>query len=105
MMDGQYITLKEAKAQCIIDEEWTGDDQLISDIIKDVEEIAESDLCVPLSDLTALNGALPRPLRRAMLLLIASYYKNREDEIAGNEAVNQQNGYRRLISNYRNYAG
>lgn len=102
MMDGQYITLKEAKAQCIIDEEWTGDDQLISDIIKDVEAIVESDLCVPLSYL-AFNGALPRPLRRAMLLLIASYYKNREDEIANNEAVNQQNGYRRLISNYRNY--
>lgn len=104
MMDGKYITLDEAKAQCIIDKEWTGDDQLISDIILDVEAIAESDLCVPLSDLTALNGSLPRPLRRAMLLLIASYYANREDEI-GNSATNQQNGYKRLISNYRNYRG
>ena len=104
-MDGKYITLVEAKAQCIIDQDWDGDDQLISDIILDVEAIVESDLCVPLSDLEALNEALPRPLRRAMLLLIASYYKNREDEIANNEAVNQQNGYRRLISNYRNYAG
>jgi len=103
-MDGKYITLVEAKAHCIADQDWTGDDKLISDIILDVEAIVESDLCVPLSDL-AFNGALPRPLRRAMLLLIASYYKNREDEIANNEAVNQQNGYRRLISNYRNYAG
>lgn len=104
-MDGLYITLEEAKAQCIIDQGWTGDDKLISDIILDVEAIVESDLCVPLSDLAFNNGALPRTLRRAMLLLIASYYKNREDEIANSEATNQQNGYKRLISNYRNYAG
>ncbi len=103
-MDGLYITIEEAKAQCIIDQGWTGDDKLISDIILDVEAIVESDLCVPLSDLEA-GGALPRTLRRAMLLLIASYYKNREDEIANSEATNQQNGYKRLISNYRNYAG
>ena len=103
-MDGLYITLEEAKAQCIIDQGWTGDDKLISDIILDVEAIVESDLCVPLSDLEAV-GALPRTMRLAMLLLIASYYKNREDEIANSEATNQQNGYKRLISNYRNYAG
>lgn len=104
-LDGKYITLEEAKAQCLIDQSYTGDDQYISDLILDVEAIAESDLCIELSDLIDKNGALPRTLRRAMLLLIGSYYKNREDEIQSSEAVNQQNGYRRLISNYRNYLG
>lgn len=104
-MDGKYITINEAKAQCLIDKTFTGDDLYISGIILDVEAIAESDLCIPLSDLVDEKGVLPRALRRAMLLLIASYYKNREDEITGATVSMQQNGYRRLISNYRNYKG
>lgn len=100
-----YITLEEAKKHLEVDSDYTGDDQIITDIILDVEEIAEGDLCVSFYDLVSIHGALPRAIRRAMLLLIGSYYKSREDEIQNSESAQLQNGYRRLISNYRNYEG
>lgn len=103
-MDGKYITLLEAKSQCLVDIEYTGDDQFISDLIKDVESITESELCVPLSEIEQ-RGEFPRALKRGMLLLVGSYYRNREDEIANNESTPQQQGYRRMISLFRNYAG
>lgn len=100
-----YITLEEAKRHLEVDLDYTGDDQQITDIILDVEGIAASDLCVSLQELEAENGALPRTIRRAMLLLIGSFYKNREDEILNSESAKMNSGYSRLISNYRNYSG
>lgn len=100
-----YITLEEAKRHLEVDPDYTGDDDLIRDIILDVEDVAASDLCVPLQILETEYGALPRTIRRAMLLLIGSYYKNREDEIPNSESAQMANGYRKLISNYRNYSG
>lgn len=99
------ITLEEAKAHLEVDLDYTGDDQLITDIILDVEDIAAADLCVPLNELEAKYGALPRTIRRAMLLLIGSFYKNREDDIQNSESAQMYNSYRRLISNYRDYSG
>lgn len=101
---GKYISLDEAKKQCNIDLEYTGDDDLITDIILDVEDISASDLCIPLADLE-VDDKLPRTIIRAMLLLIASYYKNRENEVNNGESAQLENGYRRLISNYRKYDG
>lgn len=100
-----YITIEEAKKHMEVDDDYTGDDSLIEDIILDVEEIASSDLCVGLDELVTKHGALPRTIRRAMLLLIGSFYKSRENEIQSSESAQMANGYNRLISNYRNYEG
>lgn len=97
-----YITLEKTKRHLEVDADYTGDDQLITDIILDVEDIAASDLCVPLPTLEK-DGALPRTIVRAMLLLIGSYYKSRENEIPNSDSTQMQNGYKRLISNYRDY--
>lgn len=96
------ITLEEAKRHLEVDADYTGDDQLITDIILDVQDIAESDLCVDFTEIQ-IEGELPRTIKRAMLLLIGSYYKSRENEIQNNESTQMANGYRRLISNFRNY--
>lgn len=100
-----FISLEEAKAHLSVDTDYTGDDKLITDIILDVEDIAAADLRVPLSELENRFGALPRTIRRAMLLLIGSFYKNREDEIQNSESAQMRQGYQRLISMFRNYSG
>lgn len=100
---GAYITLLEAKEHLVVDAAYTGDDQYIEDLILDVEEIVESEICVPISEIVTEKGALPRPLRRAMLLLIGSYYKNREDEIQNSESARMRQASDRLMSLLRNY--
>lgn len=100
---GAYITLLEAKEHLVVDAVYDGDDQYIEDLILDVEEIVESEICVPISEIVTTSGALPRPLRRAMLLLIGSYYKNREDEIQNGESARMRQASDRLMSLLRNY--
>ena len=100
---GTYISLEEAKLHLNVDAEYTGDDQYIEDLILDVEEIVESEICVPISEIVTEGGAFPRPLRRAMLLLVGSYYKNREDEIQNSESARMQQASGRLMSLLRNY--
>lgn len=99
----EYVTLEDAKRQLEVDQDYTGDDELITAIIEDALEIAESDLCVPLLEIETEEGKLPGAVRRAVLLLIGSYYKNREDEIQNNESSRMYSSYQRLISNYRHY--
>lgn len=100
---GTYISLEEAKSHLNVDAEYTGDDQYIDDLILDVEEIVESEICVPISEIVTEKEAFPRALRRAMLLLIGSYYKNREDEIQNSESARMQQASDRLMSLLRNY--
>lgn len=100
---GAYITLSEAKGHLNVDADYTGDDQYIEDLILDVEGIVESEICVPLSEIETESGVIPRPLRRAMLLLIGSYYKNREDEIQNSESARMRQASDRLMSLLRNY--
>lgn len=100
---GAYITLKEAKEHLVVDADYTGDDQYIEDLILDVEGIVESEICVPLSEIETESGVIPRPLRRAMLLLIGSYYKNREDEIQNSESARMRQASDRLMLLLRNY--
>lgn len=102
---GAYITLDEAKKHLNVDVGYTGDDQYIDDLILDVEEIVESEICKPISEIVTETGAFPRALRRAMLLLIGSYYKNREDEIQNNESARMRQASDRLMSLLRNYEG
>lgn len=102
---GAYITLEEAKKHLNIDLDYTGDDQYIEDLILDVEEIVESEICKPISEIVSEKGAFPRALRRAMLLLVGSYYKNREDEIQNNESARMRQASDRLMSLLRNYEG
>lgn len=99
----EYITLEQAKRHLEVDLDYTGDDTLITGIIKDVLEIVESDLCVELLEIETSKGELPGAIRRAALLLIGTYYKSREDEIPNNESAKLTSGYQRLVSNYRNY--
>lgn len=100
---GTYITLVEAKEHLNVDADYDGYDQYIEDLILDVEAIVESEICVPIDDILTESGALPRPLRRAMLLLIGSYHKNREDEIQNSESSRMKQASDRLMSLLRNY--
>lgn len=102
-MMGAYITLSEAKAHLNVDAGYTGDDQYIEDLILDVEEIVESEICVPINKIVTESGAFPRVLRRAMLLLIGSYYRSREDEIQNSESARMRQASDRLMSLLRNY--
>ena len=99
-----YISLDEAKAHLEVDLDYSGDDQLIEAIIEDAIAIAEADLCILLTDI-AKEGKLPGAVRRAVLLLIGSFYKSREDDIPNSESGRMYNSYQRLISLHRNYAG
>lgn len=100
---GAYLTLTEVKPHLNVDADYTGDDQYIEDLILDVEEIVESEICMPISEIVADKGAFPRALRRAMLLLIGSYYRSREDEIPSGDSARMRMASDRLMSLLRNY--
>ena len=101
---GAYLNITEVKAHLNVDADYTGDDQYIEDLILDVEEIVESEICVPINEIVTESGAFPRVLRRAMLLLIGSYYRSREDEIPNGDSSRMRMASDRLMSLLRNYA-
>lgn len=100
---GAYLNITEVKAHLNVDADYTGDDQYIEDLILDVEEIVESEICMPISEIVTESGAFPRVLRRAMLLLIGSYYRSREDEIPNGDSSRMRMASDRLMSLLRNY--
>nr|DAF06184.1 MAG TPA: Head Tail Connector Protein [Caudoviricetes sp.]DAI03578.1 MAG TPA: Head Tail Connector Protein [Caudoviricetes sp.] len=99
-----HLTLKLIKEHLNLDNDFTLDDAYLSNLGDVVEQVVErhiDDSFVYLAN--ANHGKLPTPLIQAMLLLLATYYANRE-HIAFNANYEVGNSYTFLIDLYRNYS-
>lgn len=99
-----HLTLKLIKEHLNLDNDFTLDDAYLSNLGDVVETVVErhiDDSFVFLAN--ANHGKLPTPLIQAMLLLLGTYYANRE-HIAFNANYEVGNSYTFLIDLYRNYS-
>lgn len=99
-----HLTLKLIKEHLNLDNDFTLDDEYLSmlgDVVESVVELHIDDSFAYLSNVN--GGHLPAPLIQAMLLLLGTYYANRE-HIAFNSNYEVGNSYTFLIDLYRNYS-
>lgn len=73
-----YLTLEETKQHIRVDAEFTDEDTYIEGLMEAAELAVARKIDCPLVYLEDENGALPRPLTQAMLLLVGTWYNFRE---------------------------
>lgn len=99
-----HLTLKLIKEHLNLDNDFTLDDEYLTMLGDVVEQVVEKHIDDSFVYLAASNGGhLPTPLIQAMLLLLGTYYANRE-HIAFNANYEVGNSYTFLIDLYRNYS-
>lgn len=99
-----HLTLKLIKEHLNLDNDFTLDDAYLSNLGDVVETVVERHIDDSFAYLANANGGkLPAPLIQAMLLLLGTYYANRE-HIAFNANYEVGNSYTFLIDLYRNYS-
>ena len=88
-----------------MDESFHDDDSYLEALGDVVEEVTEKHIDVSLKKLTAdNNGKIPIPLKQSMLLLLGTYYNNRENvAFASSSEIPLSFNY--LLSLYQNYGG
>lgn len=77
-----YITLSKAKQHLVLDESFRDDDQLIISYINAAESAVSKHLDRPLEE-CLVNGRLDPSVENAVLLLLGSFYANRESVTFG----------------------
>ena len=88
-----------------MDESFHDDDSYLEALGDVVEEVTEKHIDVSFKKLTAdNNGKIPTLLQQAMLLLLGTYYSNREN-IAFASSAEIPVTYSYLLSLYQNYGG
>ena len=99
----QYLNLDLIKKHLNIDSDFHDDDSYLEALGDVVEEVTEKHIDVSLKKLTAdNNGKIPTPLKQAMLLLLGTYYNNRENvAFASSSEIPLSFSY--LLSLYQNY--
>lgn len=99
----QYLTLDIIKKHLNLDSDFTDDDSYLEMLGGVVEQVVEKHIDVKFEVLKTENGGeLPLPLKQAMLLLLGTYYSNREN-IAFASGAEVPTTYKYLISLYQNY--
>lgn len=99
-----HLNLKIIKEHLNLDNDFTMDDEYLSILGDVVEKVVERHIDDSFVYLASVNGGkLPTPLIQAMLLLLGTYYANRE-HIAFNANYEVGNSYTFLIDLYRNYS-
>lgn len=73
-----YVTLSEARRHLNLDEWFKEDDEYILELIKVTEDTVEKRIGKPLSKCIDKNGDLEPSIKHSILLLIGTYYNQRE---------------------------
>lgn len=100
----KYLQLDELKQHCNVDGFFHDDDAILASIGEAVEKIVEMHIDDPLEAIANENGGtLPQALKQAMLLLVGTYYANRESVAYGtpNEVPQAYNYILALFQRYR----
>lgn len=101
-----YLTLDLIKRHLQIDPDYTADDSYLELLGGACEEAVGMVIDDDMSGLTEEHdGTLPLPLQQACLLLIGTYYSNRESNAYGISVTEVPLGFTYLTNLYRNYYG
>ena len=97
----KYLTIEQIKRQLVIDESFTDDDILLTDLGTAAEEMVSQEINESLDKVIKNNkGELPAPLRQAMLMYVDYFYATNRGS-AGEIEI--PNSIFRLCQMYRNY--
>ena len=97
-----YLQLNQIKKHLNIDEDFKGDDEYILQLAQSAQEVVEVHIDRPLDSLTNEEGNLPSSLIQAMLLLVGTWYANRESVSFASTYV-LPHSYDYIIALYKNY--
>jgi hypothetical protein len=82
----QFLTLDEIKKQCVIDPQYTDDDEFLTMIGDSAEDMTAQLLDADLSEIYAEHGEMPATIRHAMRMLCDYFYAvNRGSADSGKE--------------------
>ena len=82
----RYVTLEEIKAQCIVDADFTDDDNYLKGLGDAAEDMVSAEIDSPLDDIVAANnGKLPSSLKMAILLITDYLYSSNRGSSENNE--------------------
>ena len=73
-----YLQLNQIKKHLNIDEDFKNDDEYLLQLAQAAQNVVEVHLDRPLDRLVNEEGNLPSSLIQAMLLLVGTWYANRE---------------------------
>lgn len=79
-----YITLSEAKKHLNIEDWFTEDDKYILQLISVSEDVVEKRIGKPLHKCIDKDGYLEPSIKHSILLLLGTYYMNRESTAPNN---------------------
>lgn len=99
-----YLQLYQVKKHLNINEEWHDDDEYLCDLIDVAQNIVQRHIDVELQSLENGDGELPPPLTQAMLLLVGTFYANRES-VTFASAQPLPHAFEYIIALYKNYNG
>lgn len=99
-----YLTVEKVKQHLNIDSYYTDDDTYLASLIDVVQNVVEKHIDNSLVTLQSEGGELPPPLLHAMLLLIGSFYNNRES-VSNLTMKEVPLGYNYLLDLFKNYNG
>lgn len=99
-----YLTVEKVKQHLNIDSYYTDDDTYLASLIDVVQNVVEKHIDNSLVTLQGEGGELPPPLLHAMLLLIGSFYNNRES-VSNLTMKEVPLGYNYLLDLFKNYNG
>ena len=101
----KYLTLDLIKKHLNMNADYTAEDDYLTMLGGAVEEVVGKHIDDDLNTLAKNNNdQLPLPLVQACLLLLGTYYSNREN-VAYTNAVEVPMSYTYLLDLYRNYGG
>ena len=101
MTDNLYISLDEIKTHLHIDDSWHGEDEYLLALADVTLAAIENHIDDRLENFVE-DGQLDPPLKHAALILIGTYYQNRESVTFGT-AMQIPHGYEYLLTPYVNY--
>ena len=98
-----YITLEDAKKHLLVDQDFTADDEYITNLILVAQDSVSQHLDMPLEALEEGNGELPSSIIHAMKLMIGNLYANREPVVVGVSCAKLPLSYEYLVGLYKHY--
>ena len=97
-----YLELNQIKKHLNIDEDFKNDDEYLLQLAQAAQNVVEVHIDRPLDSLLNEEGNLPSSLIQAMLLLVGTWYANRESvSFAGTYVLPHSYDY--IIALYKNY--
>lgn len=82
-----YLTLEEIKKQCVIESDFTEDDNFLLALGDSAEDFVEQIIDCPLYELEATKGELPATIRHALRMMVDYFYSTERGGSGNNNEI------------------